>query len=235
VNTSVSAHLVGRSAKALAVVLQAWQPLLLIVEATFQHLPASDDAALDLIHPDPSAVLREGFFAILSRFAGFVPANDDVIQLEQADDLLAGRHFFALKHASHGLRLGLLGSREKGYQDGVPSAIFLVCHCLQGRKNLLSLLNCLLGSLDQLAIGQQALLSSVLSTFAHDFPNLAGQTTHTAHSISEDLLFDLVHHLDDYVEIEMGVYFFPNTGHKMAQHAKQAAFFKDAFLRGIND
>jgi hypothetical protein len=133
VNTPISAHLVGWSAKALDMVLEAMQPLLIIIGVTFQHLPASDDASLDFIQPD--------FVTIFRGFPGFVPADDVRMRLEQADNLLTGRHFFTLKHTPHALRDHLLGSRDKGFQEGSQSVGFLVGHYLQGRQNLLSLHN----------------------------------------------------------------------------------------------
>jgi hypothetical protein len=51
---------------------------------------------------------------------------------------------------------------------------------------LLSLLDRLLSGHNQLAVGLHALILSGLSTLAHGFANLTGQTTHTA--IAENFL-----------------------------------------------
>ena len=80
VNTPVSTHLVGRSAKALDMVIEAGQPLLIIVGVSFQHLPASDDTAIDFIQPDLASEL--------GWFARFLSPDDRGMRFEQTHTLI---------------------------------------------------------------------------------------------------------------------------------------------------
>jgi hypothetical protein len=63
------------------------------------------------------------------------------VRLEEAHDLLRGRHFFLLEHPPDGLIHHLLGAWEKGFQDISQSSSFFGSAGLQGWQDLLGLLN----------------------------------------------------------------------------------------------
>ena len=180
---AVSAGLPGCFSKALDVVIEAGQPLAIIIWIAREYLPAGNDATIHFIQPD--------LVPILGRFVCLIAPDDVRVGFEDADDLLGSRHFFLLEHTPNGLGNYLLCSGNEGVQ-GLSQFLGLVCRLLlQDRQYLLRLFERGFGRPDEFPIGSFPFGSGLLTSASHAFPDLAGQTTGAADAVAKDLLAQL--------------------------------------------